>query len=166
MTVRDLLAEGIRILGESGVENNRNEAQWIFDILQELLDRIGDLFGILGNDDGEADTVDTAELFTPQNEIFNIFHRCVVEQLVEAVDENVGDVEIACVQTADEALQEGQGTCHLVILIFDQTDTAVNIVTQLGAIFNADQAADFIFNCFIDVVDELLGLTCALQTHN
>ena len=31
MTVRELLAEGIRILGESGVENNRNEAQWIFE---------------------------------------------------------------------------------------------------------------------------------------
>ena len=88
------------------------------------------------------------------------------EQLVEAVDEDVGDVEVACVQTADKALQEGQGTCHLVILVFDQTDTAVNIVTQLGAIFNADQAADFIFHCFVDVVDELLGLAGALQTHN
>ncbi len=31
MTVRELLAEGIRILGESEVENSRNEAQWIFE---------------------------------------------------------------------------------------------------------------------------------------
>ena len=31
MTVRELLADGIRILGESGVENNRSEAQWIFE---------------------------------------------------------------------------------------------------------------------------------------
>lgn len=31
MTVKDLLAEGIRILGEGGVENSRNEAHWIFE---------------------------------------------------------------------------------------------------------------------------------------
>lgn len=31
MTVKQLLAEGISILGESGVENNRNEAHWLFE---------------------------------------------------------------------------------------------------------------------------------------
>ncbi len=31
MTVKDLLAEGVRILGDSGVDNSRNEAYWIFE---------------------------------------------------------------------------------------------------------------------------------------
>ncbi len=31
MTVKALLAEGIRILGESGIENSRNEAHWMFE---------------------------------------------------------------------------------------------------------------------------------------
>ena len=50
--------------------------------------------------------------------------------------------EIARMQAADEALQERQRT-HGILLIVDQANADINIVTELGALFDADHAAGF-----------------------
>ena len=99
-------------------------------------------------------------------EVLDLRHACAVDLLIEAVDEDMADVEIARVQAADEALEEGERALVLVFLIVDQADVHINIITELGAFFDADHAAGFVFDGGVDVMDETFGLAGALQSHD
>ena len=126
---------------------------------------LGGLLGVLGDDDGEGHVVRGAELIAPQDEVLDLGDARILDELIEAVDEDVADVEIARMQAADEALQERQRT-HGILLIVDQANADINIVTELGALFDADHAAGFVLYGLVDVGDELLGLAGTLQPHD
>ena len=53
-----------------------------------------------------------------------------------------------------------------ILLIVDQANADINIVTELGALFDADHAAGFVLYGLVDVGDELLGLAGTLQPHD
>ena len=77
----------------------------------------------------------------------------------------MGDIEVAGMQTAEEALQH-IGVRNAVFLGIHQADTVVDIISQLLAILYADHITGLGGDGVVDGLDQLLGLTGTLQAHN
>ena len=81
--------------------------------LQVLLNLVGDVCGVFGQGNGDVHIVSLGEGCAPGNETLSCSH-IVADGLIQIVDEHVGDVEVAGVQTAQEALEQiGVGDCIL-----------------------------------------------------
>ncbi len=78
----------------------------IYGSLQIFLHCLGGLGGLVGNGDGKAHIVGCPELLAPGHESLS---GCPIlaDEFVQALNEHMGDVEIARMQAADEALQQG-----------------------------------------------------------
>ena len=134
-------------------------------ILDDIsLDSVGCLSGIIGDGQGDVHIVGLCELSAPQDECFTC-STVGADGLVEVVDVNVGNIKVAGVQAAQEALQ--------LVLIVDaillgvyQANAISKIVSQLLAVLDADHIAVCLSNSSVDGVDQLLGLAGALQAHN
>ena len=122
--------------------------------------------GVGTDGDSELDVVVLAELIEPVQEVLHgQVGGLAGDDLGEAVDEDVGDVVVAGIQAADEALQEVI-VLHIVVAGFHQTDLIIDVVGQLGPTLDAHHVAVLILDCGIDEFDHLLGLAGALDPHD
>ena len=72
--------------------------------LQVLLDGLGSVGGVVGDGDGQLHVVALAELGCPGDELLAVVV-VVADGLVQVIDKDMGDIEVAGVQTADQALE-------------------------------------------------------------
>ena len=77
----------------------------------------------------------------------------VADGLVQVIDKDMGDVKIAGVQTADQALQH-VNVLDAVLFGINQADLVVHIVGQLLAVLDADDVAGLSGDCILDGVDD------------
>ena len=101
----------------------------------------------------------------PIQELLGLVVAGAGNDLAQAVDEDMGDVIIASVQTADKALQGGIAV-DIVAAGLHQTDLIVDVISQLGAPLDADDIAVLGLDGVVDHVDHLLGLAGALLAHD
>ena len=101
----------------------------------------------------------------PIQELLGLVVAGAGNDLAQAVDEDMGDVIIASVQTADKALQGGIAV-DILAAGLHQTDLIVDVISQLGAPLDADDIAVLGLDGVVDHVDHLLGLAGALLTHD
>ena len=130
-----------------------------------LGDALGELGRIVGNGDGELQLVGLAEGLAPGEEGSGLFGIAGAGELVKTIDENVGNIKITGMQAADKALEE-EIVADIIFAGVDETDTIINIKSERVALFDADHAAGLRFDGRVDGVDQLLGLTGTLKTHN
>ena len=136
----------------------------IYDLYLVSLDSLGCLSGIIGNGQGDVHIICLCEFSAPQNECFT-FSTVRTDGLVEVVDIDIGNIKVAGMQAAQEALQ--------LILIVDAILLGVNqanaiskIVSQLLAILDTDNVTVCVSDGLVDGSEHLLGLAGALQAHN
>lgn len=89
----------------------------------------------------------------------------VLGDLVEAVDEDGGNIVILGVGSAEESVKAGEAG-DLVVYRVDETALVADVVGELGALLYAENASVFLFSRFVDHCDELLGFSVALETDN
>ena len=133
--------------------------------LHVLGDALGSQRDISADGDGELDAVLLAENVQPVQEVLGLHVHIALDDLGQAVDEDVGGIEVSGVQTADKALE------HIVVgdvvsVRLHQTNLGIDVVGQLAAALNANDVAVLSVDGGIDEVDHLLGLTGALDTHD
>ena len=133
-------------------------------VLQELLDLLGCLCRIVRNGDGDVHVVCLRKVSAPQNERFT-GSAVSADGLVQIVDVHIGNIKVAGMQTAEEALQHVQ-IVDAVLLGINQADAVVHVIGQLLAVLDANHIALGIGNSLVDGINQLLGLTGALQAHN
>ena len=125
------------------------------ETFSHLSSRISEIFlqtvaraGRIGGDgDGEVDVLALAKRGERVEELLQRLVGAVVEDLVEIVDEEMGDVVIAGVQAAQEAEQH-RVAADAVIVGADQPRLIGDIIGQMPALFDADNIALFLFNGF------------------
>ena len=98
-------------------------------------------------------------------EILGLLRIAALCQLIQIVHENMRNVKVPRVQTADKAAQE-RITAVCVILDIDQTDLMVDVETKGVSFFDAHNAAGFALHCLVEGADELLRLAGAFGTHH
>ena len=129
--------------------------------LQILLYSLGGVRRVFGDGHGDLHIVVGGELCAPGDERLS---RSLVtaDGFVQIVDKDVGDVEIACVQAAQEAL-EHIGGGNAVFPGIHQANLIGYIIGQLLAVLNADDIAVGVRHSRVDGIDQLLGLAGALS---
>lgn len=83
----------------------------------------------------------------------------------QALNKDLGDVIVACVQAADKALEHLK-VVNAVFLGVHQTDLIMNVIGQLGVVLDAHHTAALILGGGVDQLDHLLGLAGALDPHD
>lgn len=133
----------------------------VSDLLDEILaDALGGS-GLVGGDrNRKVDLVCLAELIAPCQESFSLSGIAGLGDLVQAVDEDMGNIVITGMEAADEALQIAVATDGIVAC-FHETDTGFDIIDQLRALFDADHVAGFAVNSGVNKIDHLLGFAGA-----
>ena len=85
-------------------------------------------------------------------------------QLEEIIHENIGYIIVACMHAAEHALE--QLICiNAVCAGINKAGLIRNVIGELALLLNDDHIALTVFYCFTHHVNELLGLTGTLQTH-
>ena len=130
-----------------------------------LGDALGEVGGIIRDGDGELQLVGLAEALAPGQERGGILDVVGAGELIETVDKDVGNIEVTGMQAADKALEE-YVAADIILAGVDQTNAVVNVKSQGAALLDADHAARFRLDGCVDSVDQLLGLTGTLKTHN
>ena len=77
----------------------------------------------------------------------------------------MGNIVIAGVQAADKAPQ-ALVIVHIILTGVDQTDIVADVIGHVGAGLDAYDAAVLALHRGVDQLDQLLGLTGAVGTHN
>ena len=105
------------------------------------------------------------ELVQPVQEQLCLMVALAAHDFGQAVDEDVGDVIVAGVHTADEPL-EGGVTGDIILAGLYQADVVMNIEGQLVALLNADHVAVLGLDGAVDHLDHVFGLAGALFAHD
>ena len=103
-----------------------------------------------------------AELVEEDGSFFGIF---AARDLVKSVKEDRRDIVVLGIEAAEEAV-EAFKSADAVIHRVDQTALMADIVSELRGLLNAEHAALFVLNGFVDHLDELLCLAEAFQTND
>ena len=133
--------------------------------LEGLLDAVTGGLGIGADGNGELDVLLLAESIQPVQESHGLIAVIVANDLGQAVNEDVGNIVVTGIHTADEALQSGIAV-DVVLAGLNQTDLVADIKSQLAAALNTNDIAVLGLDGAVDHVDHLLGLTGALLTHD
>ena len=116
--------------------------------------------------DGELDVVLLGEAVQPVQELL---HRVVGgvrgDDLGQAVDEHMGNIVVAGIEAADEALHKVEAG-HIKVAGFHQANLIVNVIGQLGPPLDADDVAVLAVHSGVNELDHLLGLAGALDPHD
>ena len=107
---------------------------------------------------GELDAVLLTEALQPVQELLHRHQVAGAGDLAQVVHENVGNIVIARIQTADKATQALK-RIHGIFAGVHQTNVIADVIGHVGAGFHADDAAVLRLHSVVDQVDELLGLT-------
>ena len=105
------------------------------------------------------------KLIQPVQELFSLVVALAAHNLGEAVDEDMGNVVVAGIHTADKALQRGI-VSDVVLAGLYQADVVMDVEGQLVAFLNADHIAVLGLNGVVDHLDHVLGLAGALLAHD
>ena len=130
-----------------------------------LLDALAHQGLLVADGDGELDAVLVGEGVQPIQELLSLEVDLGANDLGQAVDEDMGDVIVAGVQAADEALHSGV-ISDVILAGLDQTDLVADVQHQLLALLNTNNIAVLGIDGAVDHFDNLLGLTGALLAHD
>lgn len=135
-------------------------------VSEVLLDALGGQGLVSADGDGELDVVLLGEAVQPIQEIL---HRVIGDigghDLGQAVDEHMGNIIVAGIEAADEALHEVE-VANIKVAGLNQANLIVNVIGQLGAALDANNVAVLAVNSGVNELDHLLGLTSALDPHD
>jgi hypothetical protein len=106
-----------------------------------------------------------AELIQPIQELLGIHVHITINDLGEAINENMGNIIVAGIQAGNKAHQTVIAVDG-VLVGSDQTNVRLDIVHQLIILCQAQNVTVLHVHSSIDEVDHLLGLTGALDTHD
>ena len=110
-------------------------------------------------------TVLGREFSQSQNELICILRFVITCNLVQAVDENLGDVVISCMNAGYEA-KKRRIIGNTIIQNVNQSSLMRDVKIQLTALCDADDGARLLCCCFVDEIDNVLGLTASGSRHN
>ena len=133
--------------------------------LQVLLHSVGRKAGVAGDRNGELDAVVVAEAVEPIQEVVRRLIAVAADDLEEVVDEDVGNIVIAGIQTADEAAQ-ALVSGDLIFVGRNETNVIMDVEGHRGLGLDAHHIAVFLGSRGVDKLDELFGLAGALFTHD
>ena len=114
---------------------------------------------------GEGDVVRQRELIAPVEECLGVGVILAVRDLVKTVCKNMGNVEVARMKAADEALQE-RIAAKRVFARVDQTHTVIDVKAHRMAFFDTDHTAGLVFQSLVDGVNESFGFAGAFRPHD
>ena len=95
-----------------------------------LSDAVGHVSRLVGHSDREFHIVVIAEVFTPLHEDFRIVRVGAAGDLVEIVDEDMGQVVVSAVKAGNEAAQESI-VFNAVLADIEQADTVVEALKKV-----------------------------------
>lgn len=122
-------------------------------------------FGVTGGADYELDILFVGVLLKPLDEQAETVGCLVVNQLVEVVYIEMGDVVVACANAADKAFDESIAV-GAVLANVDKTSLIGNIVGELVFVFDNDDVACAVIQRIANHVHELSCFTGSVQTHD
>ena len=131
----------------------------------EFFDDLGKGIDLGADGDDEINAGAVREVLEMLEESGGALNILVLGDLVEAVDEDSGDIVILGVSSAEESVKAGEAG-DLVIDGVDKADLMADIVGELGALLNAENASVFLFSRFVYHSDELFCFSEALQADN
>lgn len=130
-----------------------------------LLNALGSELSVITDGDGELDLMRLRELIQPIQEVLGLAVAFDLDDLGQAVDKDMGNIIIAGVQTADKALQSGVAG-DIILAGLDQSNLIMDVKGQFIAFFDANYISVLGLNGVVDHINDLLGLTRALLSHN
>lgn len=137
-----------------------------FSLLENVgLDCLVCKLGVAGGADYEFDVFLYGISVEPLDEIAEAVGSLVVNELVEIVDIEMGDVVVACANAADKAFNESIAG-RAILANVDKTSLIRNIVGELVFVFNNDNVACAVIQRFANHVNELSGFAGSVQTHD
>ena len=133
--------------------------------LQICFDAFRQISGIDADGDREVDARLFREFTQLVEEHGAFFGAFATGDLVEAIDEDRRDIVVLGIEAANKAVKTFK-TADGVIDGVDQAALMVDIVSELRGVFDAEHAALFVLNGFVNHLNELLRLAEAFQTDN
>ena len=88
------------------------------------------------------------------------------EVFVKAVNENVGNIVVSAVKTADVCIKSVIGKLDVIFGNINKLCAVLYVESEILTLFDADNVALFCVNGGIDKLNDLLGLAGTSLTHN
>ena len=144
-----------------------NELNNFFDDESDeiLLDLLGALFPVGAHGDDKLHVLALGVVRQPLDEGHDIRALLVVDQLVEVVNEEMGNIIIPGMETGDEAFQKFVAADGIAAGV-DETGLIGNVVSELAILLNDDHVAVALDHGLADQADQLLRFAGPLQSHD
>ena len=132
---------------------------------QILLEFLGAFLAVGAHGNHELDLLALGIVGEPEDEGHDVCFLTVIDELIEIIDKEVGNVIVAGVDARDKALEKFIGA-DVVAAGVDQAGLIGNVVSELAFLLDDDHVAFALADSLADKSNKFLRFSGALEPHN